>query len=149
MREVRGEAPEETLFTSGLETCVAVAVRSKKQQTSRSGGWDKILAHLSSSPGEPDMADFDTQLRMLFDLDEDTDMPEKEVFVLVAPPRRQGDAQDRFNDYIIEKCKSHWDRVDWRYRDQSHLDEDGGSELWIDGKREVYWSVFQEPIVEV
>lgn len=110
-------------------------------------GWDKILAHVSSTMcsdgGTPDL---DSQLNILFDLDDQTDIPDRQVFVLLNRDENN-EAQDVFNNYVLDQVSTHWENHVWMYRDPSHVDEAGGSRLWIDGTRQVYWSNFDDPYI--
>lgn len=146
MGEARREQSGETLFTNGLASCIAIVVRSRDSRPSKE--WDKILAHVSSTMcSDGDTPDLDTQLQNLFDLDDMTDIPSRQVFVLLNRDE-DNEAQDAFNNYVLGKVGEHWDGNHvFMYRDPAHQDEPGGSRLWIDGTRQVYWSTFDDPYI--
>ncbi|KAL7621655.1 hypothetical protein AAE478_008982 [Parahypoxylon ruwenzoriense] len=132
----------ETLFTEGLATCVAIVVLSLDGKGSY---WDKALAHISSAMyGTGDHPHMDEQLNRLFKLD---DIPNPEVLVIVAP-RNGNPTQAAFNDYIADACRGNWgsEAVKVIIRDQSRLHERGGSRLWIDGEKRVFWGAGGEQI---
>ncbi|KAG6364052.1 hypothetical protein INS49_009155 [Diaporthe citri] len=144
--EARREQSGETLFTNGLASCIAIVVRSREERAEKE--WDKILAHVSSTMcSDGDTPDLDTQLQNLFDLDDQTDIPSRQVFVLLNRDD-DNEAQGVFNNYVLEKVGTHWggNHV-FMYRDPAHVDEPGGSRLWIDGTRQVYWSTFDDPYI--
>jgi hypothetical protein len=134
---VDGAPSGKAVFTNGLASCIAVVVRDTDAEHDDN---DKILAHISStmcSGGDP--PHIDDQLQALYDKD-DTSSPE--VLVIVAPDNGNG-AQKAFNNYVLNACQNNWDGATVRLitRDQSHVNEDGGSRLWVDGQKNVYWGV--------
>lgn len=145
MGEARREQSGETLFTNGLASCIAVVIRSRDEVAG--GEWDKILAHVSSTVcSDGDTPDLDTQLQNLFDLGDQTSIPNRQIFVLTAPDD-DNEAQQVFNNYVLGKVNEHWENTIWMTRDPAHVDEPGGSRLWIDGTRKVYWSTFDDPYI--
>ncbi|KAI1862855.1 uncharacterized protein JN550_010002 [Neoarthrinium moseri] len=138
--EVVREKVDETLYTEGLKTCIAVVVIGEKNVDKAS--WDKIMAHISSNLCQDgDIPDLDTQLNDLFELDTDTKyIVNRKAYVLTAPDGNNA-AQAAFNNYVLQKAQAHWgnDRVQRIDRDQTHVDEPGGSRLWTDGSRNTYW----------
>lgn len=145
--ESRREMSGETLFTDGLASCVAIVVRSGDPMPR--GEFDKILAHVSSTMctgGEN--PHLDDQLRGLFELDDITNPPNRQVFVFL---NRQDDnpAQEVFNEYVLKKVREHWKGIEVvKYRDPKYEWNKGlGARLWVSTEKEVFWSMFDDPIV--
>lgn len=113
--EARREQSGETLFTSGLSTCIAIVVRSRDERPG--GEWDKIPAHVSSTIySDGDTPNLDTQLQNLFDLDDQTDIPNRQVFVLLNHDE-DNEAQGAFNDYVLGQVGGQFDSHVFMYRD--------------------------------
>ncbi|RYP83207.1 hypothetical protein DL769_001403 [Monosporascus sp. CRB-8-3] len=146
--ETRREQAGETLYTEGLKTCIAVVVRSRDDVAA--GNWDKILAHISSNLcQDEDIPGLDEQLNNLFTLDAQTDIPNRQVFVIQAPTNGN-EALQAFNDYVFGQCVGHWGQgnVIAMWRDQSKVDQPGGSRLWINGEKRVYWGADGDLIID-
>lgn len=113
------------------------------------GKYDKILAHVASTMcGGGENPVLDDQLKGLFDLDDITDLPNKEVFVLLNRDNNNP-SQDIFNEYVLKKANEHWHGIEVvMYRDPRYDgDRKLGARLWINEKKEVYWSTFDDPII--
>jgi hypothetical protein len=67
------------------------------------------------------------------------------IFVIVAPDNGNM-AQFAFNNYVFNMCRDNFDDVTMVTRDQSRVNEPGGSRLWIDGGT-VYWGAGGDVIV--
>ncbi|RYP17093.1 hypothetical protein DL765_004712 [Monosporascus sp. GIB2] len=79
--------PEKTLYTGGLLACIAIIVRGRDVAA---GNRDKILAHISYNLcQDEDIPGLDEQLNNLFTLDTQTDIQNRQVFVIQASPYSQ------------------------------------------------------------
>ncbi|RYP63378.1 hypothetical protein DL771_009314 [Monosporascus sp. 5C6A] len=100
--ESRREQAGETLYAECLLIYITVVVGSRDDVAA--GNWDKILAHISpnlcqtkTSPG------LDEQLNNLFTLKTQTDIPNRQMFVIEAPSNGN-EAQQTFKDYVLVQC---------------------------------------------
>ncbi|KAG8156790.1 hypothetical protein KVR01_013395 [Diaporthe batatas] len=145
--EAKREMSGETLFTDGLSTCIAIVVRSADAVPK--GKHDKILAHVASTMctgGENPL--LDDQLKNLFKLDDTTNIPNRQVFVLLNRDNNKP-GQDVFNNYVVQKVHEHWKGIETvMYRDPKYeWNAQLGARLWINDKKEVFWSMFDKPVI--
>ncbi|KAK9420188.1 hypothetical protein SUNI508_06716 [Seiridium unicorne] len=138
--EVMREKVGETLYTNGLLTCIAVVVIGEKNIDKAS--WDKIMAHIASNLCQDgEIPGLDDQLNDLFEMDTDTKyLVNRKAFVITAPDAGNA-ALAAFNQYVLGKAQNHWGsaHVQRVIRDQTNVNEPGGSRLWTDGDRNTYW----------
>lgn len=140
-----GEAKREqegwALWTQGLETCIAVVVRDRAPRAARE--WDKILAHVVSKLcTDEEGPGIDDQINNIFALHDQAPFQIPEVFVFIPPPEMDG--QQEFNEYVVDMVFAKADERNFiksfLLRDNSQLEGEGGSRLWIDSSKSVYWS---------
>ncbi|KAI0544544.1 hypothetical protein F4679DRAFT_591314 [Xylaria curta] len=141
INEARREHAGWALWTDGLETCIAVVARDRAPRAA--GEWDKILAHVSSHLcTDQDGIGIDDQINNIFALYDSAPFQIPEVYVFIPAPKMEG--QQQFNEYVVESVFAKADErhfiKSFLLRDDSQLDGEGGSRLWIDDSKSVYWS---------
>ncbi|KAI0805028.1 hypothetical protein GGR55DRAFT_698372 [Xylaria sp. FL0064] len=130
INESRREQEGYALWTNGLATCIAVVVRDQAPRQAQE--FDKILAHVASKLcTDAEGPGIDDQIANIFALHDQSPFQTPEVY-------------QQFNEYVVEsvfsKARERNFIYSFRIRDQSDVDKDGGSRLWIDGSKSVYWS---------
>ncbi|KAI1352711.1 hypothetical protein F5Y01DRAFT_313657 [Xylaria sp. FL0043] len=141
INESRREQEGYALWTNGLATCIAVVVRDRAPRQAQE--FDKILAHVASKLcTDAEGPGIDDQIANIFALHDKAPFQIPEVYVIIPPLEMDG--QQQFNEYVVESVFSKAMERNFIYsfliRDQSDIDKDGGSRLWIDGSKSVYWS---------
>ncbi|KZL65555.1 hypothetical protein CI238_06290 [Colletotrichum incanum] len=121
-----------TSKTDGLASCIAVVVYKKSTQEDDN---DKFLAHVSP-------AGWHNQLNTLF---EAMDLSDPRVMVIFPLPEDTvaPDVQREINEKVLEHVFNQWGDYDPKgyVPDGTHVNEVGGSRLWVDGDNVVHWSV--------
>ncbi|KAH8890308.1 hypothetical protein GQ53DRAFT_766354 [Thozetella sp. PMI_491] len=147
--ETRRALSGDTLFTNGLATCIGIVIRSAVPGPSKT--FDKILAHISPTLCQTqENPSIDQQLRNIWALYDA--QPFSQPQAIVAYPPANGDAgQDAFNSYVIGEMRNYAGQrncpVTPIQRDQTYVNNPGGSRMWIDGSNQnIYWSTFNTPI---
>ncbi|GAP87877.1 hypothetical protein SAMD00023353_1601300 [Rosellinia necatrix] len=141
INEARREHSGYALWTDGLKTCIAVVARDRAPRASQE--YDKILAHVASKLcTDTEGPGMDDQINNIFALYDLAPFHIPEVYVIIPPPEMEG--QNVFNEYVVQsvfaKAEERNFIKSFLIRDQTDVDKTGGSRLWIDGSKSVYWS---------
>ncbi|KAI0428327.1 hypothetical protein F5Y09DRAFT_343771 [Xylaria sp. FL1042] len=147
--ETRRGLSGSTLFTNGLTTCIGIVVRDAVPGPSKQ--FDKILAHISPTLCQTqENPSIDQQLKNIWLLYDSQPFSQPQAIV-AYPPVNGNAAQEAFNNYVIDEMGKYASprgcSVTPKERDQTHVNEAGGSRMWIDGSdQKIYWSTFDQPL---
>ncbi|KAI1428354.1 hypothetical protein F5Y12DRAFT_733320 [Xylaria sp. FL1777] len=146
--ETRRALSGDTLFTNGLSSCIGIVIRNAVPGPSRT--FDKILAHMSPTLCQTDEnPSIDQQLANIWQLYDAQPFQQPQAIV-AYPPAGDNAGQNAFNQYVVQGMRAYGNQrncpVGTIERDQTYVNQAGGSRMWIDGDQNIYWSLFNNPI---
>ncbi|KAI1349765.1 hypothetical protein F5Y01DRAFT_288045 [Xylaria sp. FL0043] len=147
--ETRRGLSGSSLKTDGLSTCIGIVIRNATPGANKQ--FDKILAHISPTLCQTqENPSIDQQLENIWKLYDSQPFPQPQA-IIAYPPAADGTAQNAFNNYVIMQmgnyASSRSCSVTPIQRDQTYVNQPGGSRMWIDGSdQKIYWSTFNQAI---